>query len=147
MPRRGHRDWAKEKYWYKIFADWELSALSAAEYCRRNGIKYHQFIDWQKRRRKQAAELERRTQQERRELQQRAAERKKQEAAKAKSSRTVEAEHNLVQVTITDDSRAQVGQGNGPSLEIVLQCGTIIRVNADCSTGLLSTVLSVLEDR
>jgi excisionase family DNA binding protein len=76
MPRSGQRDWAKERRWRKVFADWEVSALSAAEYCRQHNIKYCQFQDWRKTFARRAIEGERKTAEQQREQRERMAARK-----------------------------------------------------------------------
>ena len=84
MPRSGERDRAKERYWRKVFADWNISALSGAEYCRRHEISYSQFQDWRKTLKRRDAEVEARTAELQREHRERLAARRKDAAQQAK---------------------------------------------------------------
>ena len=40
---------AKRQYWQEQFENWKESGLTQAEYCRRHGLKQHQWWYWKKR--------------------------------------------------------------------------------------------------
>jgi hypothetical protein len=144
MPRPGDRDFIKERYWRRAFADWKISALTAAEYCRRHSIKYWQFLDWQKTLRKRDIEIERRTAELRKEHKQKLADCKKTQAVKTEETKSACAP-DFVPVSVTEKVPNSTVQSNG--LEIVLPCGTSIRLHDRGSLDLFSAALAVLENR
>lgn len=168
MPRLGQRDRAKEKYWRKVFADWEISALSGAAFCRYHNISYSQFCDWRKTFARRKAEVDARTAELQREHQERLEKKRKEQsmessagrprkAARAKAiAAKVKAESEqrsveFAEVKVIDPPR-QIAQqpatkDAAPVLEIVFSSGTQLRLAKECPPELLEAVITLLEVR
>lgn len=166
MPRLGQRDRAKEKYWRKVFADWEISALSGAAFCRYHNINYSQFCDWRKTLACRKAEVDARTAQLQRDHKERLGEKRKEQsmessagrprkAARAKAiaarvkaeseQRSVEfAEVKVIEAPIAQQPATKNG---APVLEIVFNSGTQLRLSKGCPPELLEAVITLLEVR
>jgi hypothetical protein len=134
MPRKGGRDMVKEQHWRDVLKEWRTSGVSGAEFCRVHGIKYDQFHDWRKVIGVRDAE----------EL---AAQRR---ASKAQAVRRVEMDSQVpsfVQARIAEASCVGANDTSDSRIEIVLLCGTLVRVNPKCSLEYLMSVVSALEER
>jgi hypothetical protein len=133
MPRKGARDMAKEQHWRSVLQKWRLSELTGAEFCRVHNFRYDQFQDWRKVIRLRDAED--------------LAEQRK--AAKSKLFRPNETTPALgfVQAKIADVPAITPSATSDFHIEIVLACGTMLRVNSKCPTEFLMVILSALEER
>jgi hypothetical protein len=140
MPQKGVRDLTKEHHWRGVLKDWQATDLNGAEYCRGHGIKYAQFKDWQKIIR-------------RRDTEQLAAPKRgwpkgksrERGGAQARSLSTPDKEAvGFVAAKVTDQSPVSPPTG---SIEILLRCGTLLRINSLCQPGFISSVVSALESR
>jgi hypothetical protein len=140
MPRKVGRDMTKEQHWRGVVNSWHSSGLTAAEFCRRHGHKYSHFQDWRRIIRKRDAET----------------------AAKPRtvigskpgrnkhSSRVTSPRQpvpDFVQASITDSARAVPVASNDSKVEVVLPCGTVLRITTTCPPQFLSSVVTALENR
>ncbi|MBX9695664.1 MAG: hypothetical protein K2Z81_24985 [Cyanobacteria bacterium] len=141
MPSHGLRNEEKEAHWRKVFADFERSELSAAKFCHANKIKYGQFMDW--RRTIQVRDFQ--TQQPAPNAQTYVRRRKqiKAQALAAKSKRKVPPAFAQVNV-IERESVVAAAEPRPSVFEIVFNDGLVLRMGADCSLDLLSSVVSML---
>ena len=145
MPKAGERDLAKEQHWRRIFSDWKMSGLNAAEYCRRKDLKYTQFIDWGKRLRKRDAAQTTGTQ-----YRNRMAARAKAIAKKLRLEESKEVE--FAEVQLMDHGEPEVAQSvprtlEDALLEVVFPSGTKLRIPPGSSTAMLASVVALLEGR
>lgn len=132
MPKA---DMAKERHWRSIIADAIASGMSDAAYCRQHNLIYSQLRNWVKR------------------LKQRDA-----QAAKTKlRARTQQPVHSregtveFAEVQITERQErcatAPPKEDEHSMLEVIFPSGVKVRVASGCSLDLLSSVVSVLENR
>lgn len=145
MPKGGQRDVSKEQRWRQVFADWQKTGLSGAEYCRQNDIIYTQFQDWRKQVRKLDAESENGSPYRRR-----MATRAQGIAAKLERQRESERSVDFAQVHVVEreDRRNEVPKTEDIAiLELVFPSGTKLRLSAGCPLDLLSSVVAILENR
>jgi hypothetical protein len=137
MPRKGVRDLAKEQHWRAVIDEWRSSNKNAADFCRTHGHKYFQFQDWQKIIRDRDAQL--------------AAQWKNAQSPRAGASRKVQktkpASAHFVQARITDPLHAKSDLANESKVEILLPCGMVLRITAECSPKFLASVITALENR
>jgi hypothetical protein len=143
------RDLSKETYWRRELADWEKTGLSGAAYCRKRGIPYQQFKDWQKRLRK----LDANKTPVRMDLstKQCSAASARMLADKFKTASEPPSAVEFAEVLMVDSpathSRAKQTSQQSGQLEVLLPTGLILRLGADCPMELLAAVFSVLENR
>lgn len=145
MPKGGQRDVAKERRWRQVFADWQTTGLSGAEYCRQKDLKYTQFNDWRKRVRKLDAECENGGPHRRR-----MAARAQGLAGKLQRQQEPQRSVEFAEVQLVDpeDRRNHVPKTEDAStLEVIFLSGTKLRLAAGCPLDLLSSVIAVLENR
>jgi hypothetical protein len=140
MPRKGVRDMTKERHWRGVINAWHSSGINAAEFCRRHGHKYFQFQDWRRIIQKRDAET--------------AATRRKSVNSKlsrnrhsGRSTRPRQPELDFIQASITDSARAVPVASNDSKVEVVLPCGTVLRITTTCPPQYLLSVVTALENR
>jgi len=146
MPRKGTRDLAKEHHWRGVLNDWQASASSGAEYCRRYAINYVQFKDWQKVIRRRDAAPPTPTLAKRKSGWTKGKPRKTAAQRVGKSSSSASCEVGFVAARLKDPPSVPAARGDA-EMEIVLRCGTVLRINSACQPAFLSTVVAVLENR
>src|SRR3990167_8335511 len=155
MPGVRPRDYAKERYWRKVFADWKISALSGAEYCRRHDIPYNQFHDWRKVITSRDADVAARTAELQAEHRKRLAPKKKAAysaiAAKERREQSTVEGVEFAEAQLVDHPDAEVcaieSKPNMQAyLEIVFRNSITVRVQSGCPLQLLSSVVLLLED-
>lgn len=153
-------DPAKERYWRAVIADSDASGLNRAEYCRQRGINNIQLRNWMKRL-KQRDTLAAKAQsagQSAADIRGKRKMRKKRRAAAYaavdsniqatfsadKAERSMEfAEVRLIE----PDRRTAIKEDEAGSLEIILPTGLRLRLVSGFPLGLLSSVLTLLENR
>ena len=144
MPKGGQRDLVKERSWRQVFAEWQKTGLSGAEYCRQHDLKYTQWNDWHKQIRKLDAEAATFSSHRRR------------MAARAQGiadriSRQQQTEHSVefAEVQVIDDQARTMAskEKDATALEVVFASGTKLRLPAGCPLDLLASVIAVLENR
>lgn len=143
MPKAGERDLGKERRWRQVFADWQTTGLSGAEYCRQKELTYTQFTAWNKRLRKRDAKSDGAH---RRRMAARARRTEENVAGLAVSARSVE----FAEVQLADRDRRTLTPAKDDVtslLEVVLPSGIKLRLGAGCPLDLLSSVVSLLEGR
>lgn len=140
MPRKAGRDMTKEQHWRGVIKLWHSSGITAAEFCRRHGHKYSHFQDWRRMIRKRDAEIATR---------QRTAINSK--PSRKQHSSTVTSPRlpvlDFVQASITDSARVPPAQLDQSKIEVVLSCGTLLRITTSCPPAFLSSVVAALENR
>lgn len=140
MPRKAGCVSTKEQHWRGVINSWHASGLTAAEFCRRHGHKYSHFQDWRRNIRKRDAKTA---------TQKRTFIDSKPSLSKH-SSRVTNPRQPLpdfVQASITDSARAMPVASNDAKVEVVLTCGTVLRVASTCPLHFLSSVVTTLEKR
>jgi hypothetical protein len=143
MPRKP-RDLAKEHYWRSLLEEWQASAINGAEYCRRHGINYSQFKDWQKIIRRRDAESADSRSVERGRTRGRP---RKGAAAQAEVPSAAQNPSEFVSAKLRN-SVVPSGTGRGAAdMDIILRCGTTLRINSMCPLSFVVTVVSALENR
>lgn len=150
MPSSRQRNLGEERRWRALLADWSRSGFSGAEYCQRNEIRYTLFADWKrkiKRRDAEASDGEGKGKASRHQIGSRAKQRAQSRHAGSEQPHGVEfAEVRVVErqeQPPVQQSRTRITV----PLEIVLPSGTLVRVAEDCPLQLLSSVVSLLENR
>jgi hypothetical protein len=122
-------DPARERYWRGVIADCEASELSRMAYCREHGISYTQLQNWRRRLPLRDAES--------------AARRRRQgRGAGRRTKKAIE----FLPVCVLDQPKDEAAPGPA-RVELVLNCGTTVRLDSGCPLPFLSSVISVLEDR
>lgn len=146
-----------------MFTDFQISALSAAEYCRQHDIKYSQYKDWAKVLARRDAEVQRRTAELQSEHKQRLAAKKEEQQKNSrqeflrKRARAIarEAKREVGATNVEFAEAYPVDNAEQPAitkaekqagLEIVVRDNISVRVQPGCSMDLLASVLSLLED-
>jgi hypothetical protein len=145
MPKGGQRDVTEERRWRQMFANWQTTGLSGAEYCRQNDLHYWEFNEWKRRMRKLDAQSEKGSSP-RRHMSPRA----QQMAAKLRREQRVERSVEFAEVRMVDeeDPRPTLPKSEDvTALEVVFPNGTKLRLSAVCPLDLLSSVVSILENR
>ena len=140
MPRKGVRDMAKERHWRGVIKSWHSSGITAAEFCRRHGHKYFQFQDWRKiiqKRDAQTAAMQRKG----------GSSKLNRNQHSARATRPRQPALDFVQASITDSVRASSVLPDESKVEVVLPCGTVLRITTTCPPEFLSTVVAALENR
>lgn len=140
MPQKVGRDMTKEQHWRGVINAWHSSGLTAAEFCRRHGHKYSHFQDWRRTIRKRDAKT---------------ATKKRtfigsKPSLNKHSSRVTNPRQpvpDFVQASITDSARAMPVASNDAKVEVVLTCGTVLRIATNCPPHFLSSVVTALEKR
>jgi hypothetical protein len=140
---------AKERHWRGLIAESRGSGLSGAEYCRRKGIKYSQFADWQQRIRKIDTAAKRAVQSAMTRQRLAATDKARAQASPGQSERQPSVEFAEVQVVdrqLPRESKSALVTESAP-LEIALPCGITLRLRCDCPSDFLASVIAVLENR
>ena len=144
MPRIGARDMAKEHHWRGVLKDWQASALNGAEFCRSHEINYSQFKDWQKIIRRRDAETAvstaRKSGWPKGKPRKNAAKRVKQQSSISTRKIAFVAAKIKEPVVVSDSTRTA-------EMEIILRCGTVLRIDSNCEPNFLSMVVAALENR
>jgi hypothetical protein len=138
MPRKGARDLAKEQYWRDVINEWRSSKKNAADFCRTHGYKYFLFQDWQKVIRARDAELA---------VEQRKSVRSQRPATVRKSRQPKPSRTHFVQAKITGPFHAMPNAANEPRVEVVLSCGTVLKITSECTPEFLASLVIALENR
>lgn len=133
MPKKGERDPAKEQMWRRIIQDWQVSGLSAAEFCRLEDLKYSSLSEWRRKIIKRDKEAK---------LQGRRARSEKNLIKNPPVSRDIQPPPDFAPVRLVEIAPPDA---QSSALEIVLRSGITVRVGSNCPLGLLRSVVSVLE--
>lgn len=144
MPRKGSRDLAKEHHWRGVLKDWQASAVNGAEYCRRHAINYTQFKDWQKIIRRRDAEPSSTS---RKSGWPKGKPRKKKVAQIPDSSSAASLGAGFVSVKLKDSAPVATPPSSSADMEIILRCGTILRITSLCQPSFVSSMVTALEER
>ncbi len=140
MPRIGTRDLAKERYWRGIIQDWISSGKSGAEFCRLHGLKWYLLKGWRKNIQTRDAELA-------------TARRVKSlhSTTRAPVSKAPKTKKQLlpqfVSAIITDSHAAKAPASHESTIELILQCGMVLRITPACRPDFLLSIVTALENR
>jgi hypothetical protein len=137
MPRKAGRDMTKEQHWRGVINLWHSSGLTGAEFCRRHGHQYCNFQEWRRIIRKRDAE---------------SAAKQRPVSGSTNNNRSRARSHRtpapaFVQATLTDSVRAGTVASDDSKVEVVLACGTVLRITTTCPPQFLSAVVAALESR
>jgi hypothetical protein len=144
MPEGGQRGGAGERRWRQVFADWQTTGLSGADYCRQKDLKYWEFNEWKRRMKKLDVESGKGSSARRR-----MADRAQRLAAKLQRE-NAERSVSFAEVRMVDHREPRPAapiREEGAALEVVFPSGTKLRLSAGCPLDLLSSVVAVLENR
>jgi hypothetical protein len=128
---------ATEKEWRKLVTEWRRTELTAAEFCRRKLLVYHQFNQWKGKIDRIDAKYERAAQKVI------ARKRQLQREASRKTSPLKFAQVKLTEPVTTET--AANGLAQPPTIELALPNGILVRLN-DCSVTFLASVITALEN-
>ena len=151
-------DPAKERYWRAMIADSAASGLSRAEYCRQRGINVICLRNWIERLKQRDARVARApsTRQKvsatsknkgiERQIPTKAKHVAQASAMAGDRRRSIE----FAEVRVVESDKvntATLGQDSACSLEIIFRNGTKLRLASGCQLNLLSSVITLLENR
>ncbi len=128
---------AKEQYWRGVIQEWRSSEHSGADFCRIKGLKYHQLQEWRRiiRDRDDEATVARKV----------GIANSRRAAISRKVRKSMQSTTHFVPARITDSKRGKSAHEIESKVEVVLSCGTVLRVTPECSVEFLTTLVKALE--